>query len=101
MLLALRAVSDGGRQAIDECGPVNGHATATAHYFGPIGLYMRGRRFFERVVASRRRPLLKVVMEAARCSKVEARAAIFELGLPPRAGDFLTMMCSVRLISFT
>ena len=88
MLLALRAVSDGGRQAIDECGPVNGHATATAHYFGPIGLYMRGRRFFERVVASHRRPLLKVVMEAARCSKVEARAAIFELGLPPRAGDF-------------
>ena len=38
MLLALRAVSDGGRQAIDECGPVNGHATATSHYFGPIGL---------------------------------------------------------------
>ena len=83
-LLTLRALSHGGRQAVDEDGPVNGHMTAAARGVGAIGRYLHVCRIQQQT----RRPLLKVLMARYGCSKAEARAVVFELELPPRAGEF-------------
>ena len=60
-LLALRQVSRGGRQAVEEDGPANGHVTAAARYIGAIGRHLQSRRIFERAAAKQqtRRPLLR------------------------------------------
>ena len=89
-LLALRQVSRGGRQAVEEDGPANGHMTATARYIGAIGRHLQLRRIFERAAAEQqtRRPQVKVLVATDKCSTNEARMAYFTCQLPPRAGEF-------------
>ena len=56
---------------------------------GAIGRYIHVRRASERArAAALRQPLVKVLMARSECSKAEARAVVFELQLPPRAGTF-------------
>jgi hypothetical protein len=89
-LLALRQVSRGGRQAVEEDGPTNGHKTAAARYIGAIGRHLQLRRIFECAAAKQqtRRPLVKVLVSTGKCSMNEARRAVFACQLPPRAGEF-------------
>ena len=51
-LLALRQVSHGGRQAVEEDGPANGHMTARATCVGAIGRHLQLHRIFERAGSS-------------------------------------------------
>ena len=91
MLLALRQVSCGGRQAVEEDGPANGHMTAVARYIGAIWRHLQLRRMLVRAAAKQQthRPLVKVlVLATGKCSINEARMAVFACQLRPRAGEF-------------
>ena len=87
-LMALRQVSHGGRQAVEEDGPANGHMTARARCVGAIGRHLQLRRIFERAASSQqtRRPLVKLLVSTGQCSTNEV-VATWSVSSRLRAGE--------------